>query len=458
VGYLKMSGVGVVHSFKQLYEYSICSICYEECSASVMLKCGHGPFCEPCLAEWLNRKHCCPICRKEATVETSVVPGFMLDSLFEEIRKAREHAKLAVIEGILGQDKKEGGDGKNNKPGVVVDGSTRRSGISAIRVHLQTRVSETLGAYESYMDDLTSAAASAKLKLELAYVEQRNQLESKQRVESNQDQGGEGERGFAPDAPALVRSHSYEVRLHQLAKLTKVYKANVREIEADAERSIDLVVESFKQHMDAITPSPFLLPVSAILALRVLSSSSDDVKGKENDFLFRFPVTLKPTESLQSLIDRLTEHGLAHGDRIIDICYDAHLAFHFERPFRASSLQSSSSLVCCDVIKCDGEREKRISIHELLLPPQTRITLVGHIVTESSEPKECHAVKFKKEGYEAKAVQFYQCTPCKARWICEACAENCHTDCSGVSKFVMNKPTWAVCKCKAIKTHKCRLR
>eukprot|EP00835_Amoeboradix_gromovi_P000513 NODE_18_length_40692_cov_0.469183.p6 type:complete len:608 gc:universal NODE_18_length_40692_cov_0.469183:37838-36015(-) len=45
-----------------------CPICRDAMSSKHSLPCGHE-FCKDCITEWLRSQHCCPYCRRRATVE-----------------------------------------------------------------------------------------------------------------------------------------------------------------------------------------------------------------------------------------------------------------------------------------------------------------------------------------------------------------------------------------------------
>jgi hypothetical protein len=47
----------------------------------VITPCGHN-FCQGCIAECLNRKHCCPLCNKECLIK-QCYPNLQLDNLLK---------------------------------------------------------------------------------------------------------------------------------------------------------------------------------------------------------------------------------------------------------------------------------------------------------------------------------------------------------------------------------------
>jgi hypothetical protein len=59
-----------------------CAVCYDFFLNACTLECSHS-FCQPCVEEWLHKKHECPICR--AAVEAPPNPSNHLDNMVKKI-------------------------------------------------------------------------------------------------------------------------------------------------------------------------------------------------------------------------------------------------------------------------------------------------------------------------------------------------------------------------------------
>lgn len=55
---------------------TLCSICLENQSDSIVLPCGHTGFCSDCLNEWFTDKYSCPVCRAEPAAFKKIISDF----------------------------------------------------------------------------------------------------------------------------------------------------------------------------------------------------------------------------------------------------------------------------------------------------------------------------------------------------------------------------------------------
>ena len=82
----------------ELMEIS-CPICFDEIKKCMMTPCGHN-FCEKCIDECLNRKHICPFCSAECTVD-KLIRNVHLDSVLAKLIKARAAASKELINNLM---------------------------------------------------------------------------------------------------------------------------------------------------------------------------------------------------------------------------------------------------------------------------------------------------------------------------------------------------------------------
>jgi Uncharacterized conserved protein, contains RING Zn-finger len=60
-----------------------CPVCFSTIKDASVTKCGHS-FCKECIEECLNRRHECPNCKNETTIE-QLVRNFNTDSIISNI-------------------------------------------------------------------------------------------------------------------------------------------------------------------------------------------------------------------------------------------------------------------------------------------------------------------------------------------------------------------------------------
>lgn len=83
----------------ELMEEYTCPICFDEINKCMMTPCGHN-FCEKCIDECLNRKHICPFCSAECTVD-KLIRNVHLDSVLAKLVKARAAASKELINNLM---------------------------------------------------------------------------------------------------------------------------------------------------------------------------------------------------------------------------------------------------------------------------------------------------------------------------------------------------------------------
>lgn len=83
----------------ELMEEYTCPICFDEIDKCMMTPCGHN-FCKKCIDECLNRKHICPFCSTECTVD-KLIRNVHFDSVLAKLVKARAAASKELINGLM---------------------------------------------------------------------------------------------------------------------------------------------------------------------------------------------------------------------------------------------------------------------------------------------------------------------------------------------------------------------
>lgn len=83
---------GAPSSSPSLKEELLCPICYDPFREAVTLPCGHN-FCKGCVSRsWENRRHACPVCKENSSLEDLRV-NHTLNNLVEMILKEEGQRK-----------------------------------------------------------------------------------------------------------------------------------------------------------------------------------------------------------------------------------------------------------------------------------------------------------------------------------------------------------------------------
>lgn len=86
------SASGAPSSAPSLKEELLCPICYDPFREAVTLPCGHN-FCKGCVSRsWENRRHACPVCKENSSLEDLRV-NHTLNNLVEMILKEEGQRK-----------------------------------------------------------------------------------------------------------------------------------------------------------------------------------------------------------------------------------------------------------------------------------------------------------------------------------------------------------------------------
>lgn len=60
-----------------------CPVCFDQFKDTMTTKCGHS-FCKECISDCLNRKHECPSCKVEITIQ-DCIKNFIVDHILSKI-------------------------------------------------------------------------------------------------------------------------------------------------------------------------------------------------------------------------------------------------------------------------------------------------------------------------------------------------------------------------------------
>merc|ERR1712113_826576 len=133
-------------------EYT-CPICFDEIEKCMMTPCGHN-FCKKCIDECLNRKHICPFCSAECTVD-KLIRNVHFDSVLDKLQKARISASKELINNLMQKTIEES---LKSAPKV-----TSESPIAQI---FTKYTSQTLIKYENYYQEMLRENSKSQLRLQ----------------------------------------------------------------------------------------------------------------------------------------------------------------------------------------------------------------------------------------------------------------------------------------------------
>ena len=187
-----------VEPLLQLFE---CSICFEEVKEAQLTRCGHM-FCRGCLEECLNRRHECPQCKREMTVDDS----------FRDFHTEAVHSNSQTE--LLTELKDEYSKKRFDQ---VLGGALQRAdsyeGMNPIETVFQLNLRESLAQFDTYYDELKRKYEQVKQRLRAKGANQEEIVTNDQQFQ----------------------------------------------------RSVDMIVEAYDKHMKEQSPSPALLPLRLIL-------------------------------------------------------------------------------------------------------------------------------------------------------------------------------------------------
>lgn len=188
--------------------------------------------------------------------------------------------------------------------------------------------------------------------------------------------------------------------------------AKLRELDEAFNTSCQMIVDSYDRHMKSISPSPDLLPLRLFLKV-----------PKKNVIM---DVYIPRTHTAFDLKQLIIEHFLSKGDQVIQIS-EGNFILH--NNFKEDSISTLG--------------QGPIGSYEIV--SGNTIFFDGEIILKSDEPKECFTKGFiKATGMK---TNYYSCTSCATNWICEPCAQSCHSGHSISSSVPNHEPTWACCYC-----------
>ena len=336
-----------------------CPVCFGTIHESVVTSCGHT-FCKACIEECLNRRHECPNCKHETTID-QVVRNFTNDAIISNL-----HTEI-----LLHEKEKATTDYFNNITGVLKRSDSYS--LNPIESVFCKNMKTSFLEFERYFDDLRQRTERLKSRL---LAQDPNRIECASRLQ---------------------------------------------ELDENLGRSIDMLVESLDKHMKSVAPSPDLLPVRVFLK----------VPRKNLTLDLHIPRTHTATDLQQTIID----YYLSRGDQV-NCVTEGRFILH-------QALRDEA-----EIIELDHGPIGRFGVIQ-----GSTIFFDGDISLKSEAPKVCFTKNFEK-GKGLK-TNYYHCFSCNSNWICEPCAQSCHSN-HNISVAVPNhEPTWACCYC--VKKGLCRI-
>lgn len=337
-----------------LKEYE-CPVCFETIKDASVTKCGHS-FCKGCIEECLNRRHECPNCKNPITVD-QVFRNFTTDSIISNL-----YAE------ILTQEKVKATNEYFNNMFNLIKRSDSYS-LNPIQTVFQNNMKKSFLEFERYFEDLRQRNEKIKAKL----------------------------------------------RTQDLDKSLLDYK--IKELDESLARSIEMIVETYDQHMQSLSPSPELLPIRIFLKVPKKNLTID--------------IHVPRTHTTRDLHQIIFDHYLNKGDPVQNISEGRFL------------LHQDS-----EILEIDNN-----PIGKMNIAPGSTIFFDGDIALKSDAPKECFTKAFKKG--ENMKTNYFTCFTCNTNWICEACAQSCHASHSTSIAIPNHEPTWACCYC--VKKGMCKI-
>ncbi|OMJ82319.1 hypothetical protein SteCoe_17034 [Stentor coeruleus] len=123
-----------------------CPVCFGTIKDACVTKCGHL-FCKDCIDECLNRRHECPNCKHETTIE-EVIRNFSLDTIIKILLQEREKAATEHYESMFNAAK-------------IPEAHT----LNPIETVFHTNMKESFVEFEKYFRDLKDRTERSKSKL-----------------------------------------------------------------------------------------------------------------------------------------------------------------------------------------------------------------------------------------------------------------------------------------------------
>jgi len=204
-------------------------------------------------------------------------------------------------------------------------------------------------------------------------------------------------------------------------------QGQVAELDDGFNRSIELLLNSYDQHMANAAPAPQFLPVTVTITV-----PSKNLKVPN--------VHIAPTDTVNEVKGLLRTLMEKRGDPILD--------FDKDGLFVLVNGQDNISRDEQVILK-----DENIPILQYQPEPGASLIFEGNIRCKSDAPKQCFKTIFQKDSNVT--MDYYTCKDCKFNWICKACADTCHKGHNIVDYIQNHKPTWACCYC--VKNGKCAL-
>lgn len=336
-----------------------CPVCFGTLTDACSTKCGHV-FCKLCIEECLNRRHECPNCKHETVIQ-DISPNYTLDKI---IRKSYLGTVL---------EEKEKAAKEYYESLCNVSKNPNPQSTNPVELIFIKNMKQTFLDFEKYFEDLK--ARSDKLKHK-------------------------------------VKSQGLSV---------EETKEKLKEIDENLELSTQMVVESYDRHMQAISPSPDLLPVRVFLKIPKKNTVMD--------------VYIPRTHTTKDLKQMIVEYFNNKGDQVVDISEGSFILHNnFKEQEGIQNIENAPiglyGVVSGNTIYFDGD-----------------------IVLKSDEPKECFTKAFVKG--QGMKTNYYHCFTCNVNWVCEPCSQSCHIGHHFSVAVPNHEPTWACCYC--VKKNLCKI-
>lgn len=412
--------------FNDLSEHFVCPICLGELTAAHITSCGHN-FCEQCIRESLNRRHRCPICLSETTAE-GLVKNHSLDSMFQLVKAQKSNLTEAYVKRMINNAHRPSQGPVPGPPGGLTIQAVSTARASPIEEVFQKHVGESLVAFQQHYTDLEQELREQELKLQARFEELQRQLQTKQRVEQKV-LGAVSDDGALelPPAPLeMKRKQSEENAVRAIADAKIDLYDGFTRLKDKFDRSSQLLVNAFDQHLSSIPPSPFLLPVKLNIVV--------EPKGAVCQ------VSLRATESLSELQAKVCTQMEALGNPISDWGKPQYFV-------RGSIAEAAieDKLVNQDAL-----------VAELQLAQGSTVVIRGlDMLFHEDRKLACFKSEYVPDG--GLRTDYYRCEDCKMNWVCSACSTSCHKG-HNVSIFMQNhQPSYGCCYCAKNKKKKCTI-
>jgi len=482
----------------ELMEEYTCPICFDEIAKCMMTPCGHN-FCKKCIDECLNRKHICPFCSAECTVDR-LIRNVHLDSVLAKLVKARAAASKELINNLMQKTIEES-----------VKAAPKVTSESPIAQIFTKYTSQTLIKYEHYYQEMIRENEKSQLRLqnnlrnkltelikpiEIMQNKLKKSLQPKQPgqggdddnendvkmdgdndnnmevegggnetnnkvqelftnilvVEGNDNQYLENLKKAISAFISFIKSKQSELsindsQLNEIESVLSNFSAGIELSQKRLARSCKLLSDSYEEYMKKTGPSPFLLPVSVTIRLRgrpqfwELKLNSTDRLGIVLDIVKKKFSDLGDEFDQWEFNDNEDDGNEGGDDMKID--NDNKIQLGLLRPLADRDPEKPLDIIT-NMEQC---------LTELNVRQGTQIHVLTNFRLKSEAPRPCFTYNYQKEKQEK--CDYYRCKTCGFNWVCQACSIQCHKG-HELTPFMMGHvPSYACCYC--VKKKKCKI-